>query len=155
VGLDLRAGIWRPAAAAPLTGSVHGGVLRSDPSQRVPNLQVSGQVLGLLTSHVGFPIPSPAMLEKIGLRFRRAVDGFAAPNDIPVIRFTKGERELAVMRPHLDRLARAGGCGGGRDRGWPKSSSACSPAPPILPSPMAVKTMRSAKQFARGHRRGC
>jgi hypothetical protein len=77
----------------------------------VPNLQVSGQVVGFLTSHLGFPIPSPAILEKIGLRFRRAVDEFAAANDIPVIRFAKGERKLQVMRPHLDRLAREGGCG--------------------------------------------
>ena len=28
-----------------------------------------------------------------------------------MIRFAKGERKLEVMRPHLDRLARAGGCG--------------------------------------------
>ena len=34
----------------------------------VPNLQVSGQVIGFLTHHLGFPIPSPAILEKIGLR---------------------------------------------------------------------------------------
>ena len=38
----------------------------------VPNLQVSGQVVNFLTHHLGFPIPSPAILEKIGLRFRRA-----------------------------------------------------------------------------------
>ncbi len=38
----------------------------------VPNLQVSGQVVSFLTQHLGFPIPSPAILEKIGLRFRRA-----------------------------------------------------------------------------------
>jgi len=77
----------------------------------VPSLQVSGQVVGFLTAHLGFPIPSPAILEKIGLRFRRDVAEFAATNDIPVIRFAKGERKLQVMRPHLDRLARAGGCG--------------------------------------------
>ena len=66
----------------------------------VPNLQVSGQVVGFLTSHLGFPIPSPAILEKIGLRFRREVAEFAADHDIPVIRFAKGERKLEVMRPH-------------------------------------------------------
>ena len=77
----------------------------------VPNLQVSGQVVGFLTSHLGFPIPSPAILEKIGQRFRRAVDDYTAANDIPVIRFAKGERKLKVMRPHLDRLAREGRCG--------------------------------------------
>ena len=72
----------------------------------VPNLQVSGQVVNFLTHHLGFPIPSPAILEKIGLRFRREVAEFAAGNDIPVIRFAKGERKLEVMRPHLDRLVR-------------------------------------------------
>ena len=77
----------------------------------VPNLQVSGQVVNFLTHHLGFPIPSPAILEKIGLRFRKEVAEYAAANDIPVIRFAKGERKLEVMRPHLDRLAREGRCG--------------------------------------------
>ena len=77
----------------------------------VPNLQVPGQVIGFLTSHLGFPIPSPALLEKIGLRFRKDVDRFAADHDIPVIRFAKGERKLEVMRPHLDRLIREGRTG--------------------------------------------
>ena len=72
----------------------------------VHNLQVSGQVVNFLTQHLGFPIPSPAILEKIGLRFRREVAEYAAANDIPVIRFAKGERKLEVMRPHLDRLVR-------------------------------------------------
>src|SRR4051795_7036778 len=73
--------------------------------------RVSGQVVNFLTGHLGFPIPSPAILEKIGLRFRKAVTEFAAADDIEVIRFAKGERKLEVMRPHLDRLARAGRCG--------------------------------------------
>jgi hypothetical protein len=77
----------------------------------VPTLQVPGQVVSFLTRHLGFPIPSPAVLERIGLRFRRAVTEFAAEGDIPVIRFAKGDRKLEVMRPHLDRLARAGGTG--------------------------------------------
>ena len=37
----------------------------------VPNLQVSGQVVTFLTQHLRFPIPWPALLEKIGNRFRR------------------------------------------------------------------------------------
>jgi hypothetical protein len=45
------------------------------------------------------------------LRFRRAVVGFAAEGDIPVIRFAKGQRKLEVMRPYLDRLAREGRSG--------------------------------------------
>jgi hypothetical protein len=77
----------------------------------VPNLVVPGQVVSFLTGHLGFPIPSPAILERIGLRFREAVTGFAAEGEIPVVRFSKGERKLEVMRSHLDRLARAGRTG--------------------------------------------
>jgi hypothetical protein len=44
----------------------------------VPKLQVGGQVVTFLTEHLGFPIPSPALLEKIGNRFRREVKAFAA-----------------------------------------------------------------------------
>ena len=36
---------------------------------------------------------------------------FAAEGGIPVIRFAKGERKVDVMRPHLDRLVRAGRTG--------------------------------------------
>ncbi len=50
----------------------------------VPNLQVSGQVVTFLTGHLGFPVPSPALLEKIGNRFRREVKAFAAEHDVPV-----------------------------------------------------------------------
>jgi hypothetical protein len=77
----------------------------------VPNLQVPGQVVNFLTGHLGFPIPSPAILEKIGLRFGRAVAEFARDNRIEVVRFVTGQRKLEVMRPRLDRLAREGRCG--------------------------------------------
>jgi hypothetical protein len=77
----------------------------------VHNLQVSGQVVNFLTHHLGFPIPSPAVLEKIGLRFRKAVAEFAREHDITVIRFAKGERKLEVMRPYLDRLIGEGRTG--------------------------------------------
>lgn len=77
----------------------------------VPTLQVPGQVVSFLTRHLGFPVPSPVILERIGLGFRKAVTEFAAEGDIPVIRFAKGDRKLEVMRPHLDRLARQGRTG--------------------------------------------
>jgi hypothetical protein len=41
----------------------------------VPNLQLPGQVVNFLTRHLGFPIPSPAILERIGVGFRKAVPG--------------------------------------------------------------------------------
>jgi|GEM_PF-1870266 len=58
----------------------------------VPNLMVGGQVTGFLTAHLGQPIPSPALLERRGQTFRRAVMSFAEANDIPVISFA-GKKE--------------------------------------------------------------
>ena len=77
----------------------------------VPNLQVGGQVVSFLTAHLGNPIPSPAILEKIGTAFRRAVDRFAADNKIPVVRFGKTDRKIDVMRPYLARQAGTGRAG--------------------------------------------
>ncbi len=39
----------------------------------VPNLQVGGQVVSFLTRHLGYPIPSPAIFDKIGTAFRPPV----------------------------------------------------------------------------------
>ncbi len=77
----------------------------------VPNLQVGGQVVSFLTAHLGYQIPSPAILEKIGTAFRKAVDRFAADNKIPVVRFGKNDRKIEVMRPYLARQAATGRSG--------------------------------------------
>jgi hypothetical protein len=45
----------------------------------VPTLQVPGQVVTFLTRHLGFSIPSPAVIEKIGTRFRRSVETSPRP----------------------------------------------------------------------------
>jgi len=58
----------------------------------VPNLQVGGQVVRFLTEHLGNPVPSPALFTKIGNRFRRQVDAFAATHDIPVLHLAKPDR---------------------------------------------------------------
>jgi hypothetical protein len=76
----------------------------------VPNLQVGGQVVGFL-AHRGFPIPSPAVVERIGLRFRAAVHAFADSNQVPLVKFGKGDRKLEVMRTHLERQAATGRSG--------------------------------------------
>jgi hypothetical protein len=39
----------------------------------VPKLQVGGQVVTYLTEHLDNPIPSPALFQQIGDRFREAV----------------------------------------------------------------------------------
>ena len=77
----------------------------------VPNLQVGGQVVSFMTAHLGNPIPSPAIMEKIGTAFRRAVQRFAADNHIPVVRFGNDDRKIEVMRPYLARQARTGRSG--------------------------------------------
>jgi len=58
----------------------------------VPNLVVGGQVVNFLTVHEGNPIPSPALLERRGQAFRRAVLSFAEANGIPVLSFA-GKRD--------------------------------------------------------------
>ena len=77
----------------------------------VPNLQVGGQVVTFLTRHLGKPIPSPALFEQIGARFRREVAGFAKRHQIPVVRFGKDDRKVEVMHPFQHRLAADGRAG--------------------------------------------
>jgi hypothetical protein len=68
----------------------------------VPNLQTSGQVVGFMRTHLGMVIPSPAVMEKMGNRFRKAVDAFAEDHDIPIVHFKKGDRHIDVMTPYLE-----------------------------------------------------
>src|SRR5258706_2084422 len=73
----------------------------------VPNLQVPGQVI-LFMRHRGFPVPSPAVMQHNGDAFRRAVDTYAHANNIPVARLKAADRNIDLMRPHLDRAAATG-----------------------------------------------
>ena len=66
----------------------------------VPILQSSGQVVAFMTQHLGLPIPSPALFDKISPRFRRPVDSFAEANGIPWVRFGKDDRKADVMAPY-------------------------------------------------------
>ncbi len=77
----------------------------------VPKLQVGGQVSLFMTSHLGCPVPSPAIMEKIGTAFRRAVARFAEDEHLPMIKFGKADRKIDVMRKHVDRQAGAGRSG--------------------------------------------
>jgi hypothetical protein len=77
----------------------------------VPNLQVGGQVVSFLTRHLGNPIPSPAIFEKIGVAFRKAVSRFAEDEHVPVIRFTKEDRKIDRMRPYVAAQAATGRSG--------------------------------------------
>jgi len=77
----------------------------------VPSLQVGGQVVSFIRQHLGLPIPSPAILERIGTSFRRAVYDFADTGHIPIVRFAKGDRKVEVMGRHLAAQARTGRSG--------------------------------------------
>ena len=80
----------------------------------VPNLQVGGQVANFFTRHRGDPIPSPALMEKNGNRFRREVRAFAEANNVPILALKKpdrsrwDDRKLDHVRPLLERAERAG-----------------------------------------------
>jgi hypothetical protein len=77
----------------------------------VPKLQVGGQVLSFMTQHLGYPIPSPAIMEKIGTSFRRAVRSFAAAHRVPIVAFGKTDRKQEVMQPYVQRQAATGRSG--------------------------------------------
>ena len=77
----------------------------------VPILQTSSQVVAFLSTHLGFPFPSPALFNQIGQRFRRAVESYAMDNDIPWVKFAKADDKLATMTPHLHRQAATGRSG--------------------------------------------
>jgi hypothetical protein len=77
----------------------------------VPNLQVGGQVVSFLTAHLGNPIPSPAIFEKIGVAFRKAVSSFADQERIPVVRFDKNDRKIERMSPYIAAQAATGRSG--------------------------------------------
>src|SRR4051812_37252924 len=84
----------------------------------VPNLQVGGQVVSFLTAHLGFPIPSPAIFERLGTAFRRAVARFADAEHVSGGPVHQGRPE---DRGDGSLPARAGdrSLGSGRDRGRP------------------------------------
>ena len=72
----------------------------------VPNLQVGGQV-EQFCRHLGQPIASPAVIQKIGNRFRRDVDAFATSHSVPVLHLKRpdrsrwDDRKLDHVRPYL------------------------------------------------------
>jgi hypothetical protein len=77
----------------------------------VPTLQTCGQVWWFMTKHLGCPIASPAVMERIGTAFRKAVGGFADANHIPVVRFGKDDRKIEVRRGHVAAQAGTGRSG--------------------------------------------
>jgi hypothetical protein len=67
----------------------------------VPQLQRTGQVIGFLMRHRGFPIPSTALVAPMSKQFVSDIYDFAAAHDVPLLHFAKGQRKDEVMREHL------------------------------------------------------
>lgn len=80
----------------------------------IPNLQVGGQVVRFLSEQLGNPVPSPALFERLGNRFREAVRLFAQERGIPILRLKKpdrsrwDDRKLDHVRPYLERASEPG-----------------------------------------------
>lgn len=66
----------------------------------VPTLQTSGQLCYFLRDHLGNPIPSPALLRPIHDRFVGEVDKMVKNEDIPLVRFKRGQRKDDIAKEH-------------------------------------------------------
>ena len=106
----------------------------------VPILQSSGQVVAFMTQHLGMPIPSPALMEKIGTKFRRAVDSFASANGIPWVKFGKDDRKIDVMQPRTWTGRPPPGGPGWPRSAWRRSSSGSGPPTSATPRPRRRST---------------
>jgi hypothetical protein len=73
----------------------------------VPRLMTEGQVIRFLLDH-GFPIPSPAVLGKIGRDYVNRVNAYIAANEIPTVRFVKGDVKEEIAREHFRKAEREG-----------------------------------------------
>ena len=69
----------------------------------VPELQRVGQVVGFLTRHLGFEIPSTAGIAPRSKAFGEAIKRFAAEQHLPLVDFAKGQRKDDVLHEYLAR----------------------------------------------------
>jgi len=80
----------------------------------VPGLQLPGQVVRFLCGHLGYPIPSTALLGQISNRFRAQTRRFVRDSGIPVLRLAApdrrrwDDRKLDHVRPYLEAAEREG-----------------------------------------------
>jgi hypothetical protein len=73
----------------------------------VPRLMSEGLLVRFLLDR-GFPIPSPALLGKIGAGYVRAIERFASGSEIPVVRFGRRESKEEIARPYFEQAEREG-----------------------------------------------
>jgi hypothetical protein len=73
----------------------------------VPRLQTKFQVIRFLLDR-GFPIPSPAVLGRIGREYVGAVERFISEREIPLVRFQKGDVKEEIAREYFRAAERDG-----------------------------------------------
>jgi hypothetical protein len=73
----------------------------------VPRLQSEGLVVRFLLDR-GFPIPSPAVLGRIGRGYVDEINAFIANNQIPTVHFTKGDVKEEIARKHFRQAEQEG-----------------------------------------------
>ena len=71
----------------------------------VPRLMTEGQVIRFLLDR-GFPIPSPAMLGKIGRDYVNQINDYIVRNQIPTVKFVKGDVKEEIAREHFQQAER-------------------------------------------------
>jgi hypothetical protein len=67
----------------------------------VPDLQRVGQVVGFLTRHRGFEIPSTALIAPMSRAFVDGLKRYAVEHRVPLVDFDKGQRKDDVMHEYL------------------------------------------------------
>jgi hypothetical protein len=66
----------------------------------VPKLMTEGQVIRFLLDR-GFPIPSPAVLGKIGRDYVNQINQYIVDHEIPTVKFVKGDVKEEIARKHF------------------------------------------------------
>lgn len=74
----------------------------------IPTLQTSGGLVNFLRQ-LGFDIPSPAILKKIGDDFVSAIKHLAHVNNIPIIHFEKGQRKDDIANKYRKKFEKQHG----------------------------------------------
>jgi hypothetical protein len=67
----------------------------------VPELQRTGQVVGFLMRHRGYPIASTALVAPMSRQFVADIHAYTVAHGVPVVRFAKGQRKDEVMAGYL------------------------------------------------------
>ena len=73
----------------------------------VPRLMTERQVIRFLLDR-GFPIASPAILGKIGRDYVNQINEYVAANEIPTVRFVKGDGKVEIAREQFRKAEREG-----------------------------------------------